>query len=82
MMNCNAEKSIICIFEQIQSTIPIELEQQKTTKKSKVGQKKTLLSHSRMLHDPKTVTRSGFAHETAEKIAPQFIARLQLANCT
>ena len=35
-----------------------------------------------MLHDPKTVIRSSFAQETAEKIAPQSIARLELANCT
>ena len=34
-----------------------------------------------MLHDPKTVSRSDFDQETAEKIAPQFIARLELANC-
>ena len=32
MMNCNAEKSIFCRFEQIQSTIPIELEQPKDNK--------------------------------------------------
>ena len=50
--------------------------------KSKLWWKKTLLSHSRMLHDPKTVNRSDFDQETAEKIAPQFIARLDLANCT
>ena len=81
MRNYIDEKSIFCRFEQIQSTIPIELEQQKTTKQSKVGKKKTLLSHSRMLHDPKTVIRSSFAQETAEKIAPQSIARLELANC-
>ena len=30
-----------------------------------------------MLHDPKTVIGSDFDQETAEKIAPQFIARLQ-----
>ena len=35
-----------------------------------------------MLHDPKTVNGSDFDQETAEKIAPQFIARLELANCT
>ena len=35
-----------------------------------------------MLHDPKTAIGSDFDHETAEKIAPQFIARLDLANCT
>ena len=35
-----------------------------------------------MLHDPKTVIVSDFDQETAEKIAPQFIARLELANCT
>ena len=34
-----------------------------------------------MLHDPKTVSGSDFDQETAEKIAPQFIARLELANC-
>ena len=34
-----------------------------------------------MLHDPKTVIGSDFDQETGEKIAPQFIARLQLANC-
>ena len=34
-----------------------------------------------MLHDPKTVIGSDFDQETAEKIAPQFIARLELANC-
>ena len=34
-----------------------------------------------MLHDPKTVNGSDFDQETAEKIAPQFIARLELANC-
>ena len=34
-----------------------------------------------MLHDPKTVSVSDFDQETAEKIAPQFIARLELANC-
>ena len=50
--------------------------------KSKFGWEKTLLSHSRILHDPKTVSRSDFDQETAEKIAPQFIARLELANCT
>ena len=33
-----------------------------------------------MLHDPKTVNRSDFDQETAEKIAPQSIARLDLAN--
>ena len=51
--------------------------------KSKFGRKKTLLLHSRMLHDFKTVigTGSDFDQETAEKIAPQFIARLELANC-
>ena len=35
-----------------------------------------------MLHDPKTVIGSDFDQETAEKLAPQFIARLELANCT
>ena len=35
-----------------------------------------------MLHDPKTVIGSDFDQETAEKIAPQFIPRLELANCT
>ena len=35
-----------------------------------------------MLHNPKTVIRSDFDQETAEKIAPQFIARLELANCS
>ena len=35
-----------------------------------------------MLHDPKTVIGSDFDQETGEKIAPQLIARLQLANCT
>ena len=35
-----------------------------------------------MLHDPKTVIGSDFDQETGEKIAPQFIARLQLANCS
>ena len=34
-----------------------------------------------MLHDPKTVIGSDFDQETAEKIAPQFIPRLELANC-
>ena len=36
-----------------------------------------------MLHDFKTVigTGSDFDQETAEKIGPQFIARLELANC-
>ena len=34
-----------------------------------------------MLHNPKTVSGSDFDQETAEKIAPQFIARLELANC-
>ena len=34
-----------------------------------------------MLHDPKTVIGSDFDQETAEKIAPQLIARLELANC-
>ena len=40
-----------------------------------------LLLHSRMLHDPKTVIGRDFDQETAEKIAPPFIARLELANC-
>ena len=31
--------------------------------------------------DPKTVMGSEFDQETAEKIAPPFIARLELANC-
>ena len=35
-----------------------------------------------MLHDPRTVIGSDFDQETAEKIAPQFIPRLELANCT
>ena len=44
MMNCIAEKSIFCQFEQIQPTNPIELKQPKdNNKKSKVGRKKTLL---------------------------------------
>ena len=36
-----------------------------------------------MLHDFKTVigTGSDFDQETAEKIAPQFIQRLDLADC-
>ena len=34
-----------------------------------------------MLHDPKTVIGSDFDQETAEKIAPPFIPRLELANC-
>ena len=34
-----------------------------------------------MLHDPKTVIESDFDQETEEKIAPQFIAQLDLANC-
>ena len=34
-----------------------------------------------MLHDPKTVNESDFDQETEEKIAPQFIAQLDLANC-
>ena len=33
-----------------------------------------------MLHDPKTVIGSDFDQETAEKIAPPFIPRLELAN--
>ena len=41
----------------------------------------TLLLHSRMLHDPKTVIGSDFDQETAEKMGPQFIPRLELANC-
>ena len=83
MRNYIAEKSIFCQFEQIQLTIPIELQQQKdNNKKVSCGEKKTLLSHSRMLHGPKTVNRSDFDQETAEKIAPRFILRLDLANCT
>ena len=35
-----------------------------------------------MLHVAKTVIRSDFDQETAEKIAPQFILQLDLANCT
>ena len=35
-----------------------------------------------MLHDPKTVIGSDFDQKTAEKIAPPFIPRLDLANCT
>ena len=35
-----------------------------------------------MLHDPKTVIGSDFDQETDKKIAPQFIARLELANCS
>ena len=35
-----------------------------------------------MLHDPKTVNESDFDQETEEKIAPQFIAQLELANIT
>ena len=35
-----------------------------------------------MLHDPKTVIGGDFDQETAEKIAPPFIARLELANCS
>ena len=54
----------------------------KTITKKEIWAKKTLLSHSRMLHDPKTVIGSDFDQETGEKIAPQFIARLDLANCT
>ena len=48
----------------------------KQEQKSKFGRKKTLLLHSRMLHDFKTVigTGSDFDQETAEKIGPQFIA--------
>ena len=34
-----------------------------------------------MLHDPKTVIGSDFDQETAEKIAPPFFLRLELANC-
>ena len=34
-----------------------------------------------MLHDPKTEIGSDFDQETAEKIAPPFIPRLELANC-
>ena len=34
-----------------------------------------------MLHDPKTVIGSDFDQKTAEKIAPPFIPRLELANC-
>ena len=81
MRNYIDEKSIFCRFEQIQSTIPIELQQQKdNNKKVSCGEKKTLLLHSRMLHDPKTVIGSDFDQETAEKIAPPFIARLELAK--
>ena len=47
-----------------------------------MGEKKTLLLHSRMLHDPKTVIGNDFDQETAEKIAPPFILQLDLANCT
>ena len=34
-----------------------------------------------MLHITKTVIGSDFDQETAEKIAPPFIPRLELANC-
>ena len=33
-----------------------------------------------MLHDPKTVIGSDFDQETAQKIGPPFISRLELAN--
>ena len=35
-----------------------------------------------MLHDPKTVIGSDFDQETAKIIAPPFILRLELANCS
>ena len=70
MMNCIAEKSIFCRFQQIQSTNPIELKQPKNNNKQVNLGEKTLLLHSRMLHDPKTVIGSDFDQETAEKIDP------------
>ena len=81
MMKRIAEKSIFCRFEQIQSTNRIELKQPKDNNKKVNLGKKTLLLHSRMLHDPKTVIRGDFDQETTEKIAPPFIPRLELANC-
>ena len=35
-----------------------------------------------MLHDAKTVIRNVFDQETTEKMAPAFILRLDVANCT
>ena len=35
-----------------------------------------------MLHDPKTVIGSDFDQETAEKIAPPCMARLDVDNCS
>ena len=56
------------------------LSQNKT--KVKVGRKKAFRKHSEILQDAKTVIRSDFDQETAQKIAPPIIARLDLANCT
>ena len=60
------------------------LSQNKT--KVKVWQKKTFRKHSGMLQDAKTVIRSDFDQETAQKIAPPIIARLDgqlyLPTCT
>ena len=55
-------------------------------KKPKENDKKVNLGEKNLtivLHDFKIVigTGSDFDQETAEKIGPQFIARLELANC-
>ena len=82
MMTYIAEKSIFRRFEQIQSTNPIELKQPKeNNKKVNFGERKPYYRILGCIHDPKTVSGSDFDQETAEKIAPQFIARLELANC-
>ena len=53
----------------------------KNNTKVKVGRKTPSESIS-MLQDAKTEIRSDFDQETAQKIAPPIIARLDLANCT
>ena len=59
----------------VTTAIPIELEQPKNNHtKVKFG-KENILNHSGISHDAKTVIRSDFDQETAEKIAP-LLARL------
>ena len=69
-------------FSKYSQQTPLSWSNNKNNNKKVNLGKKNLLLHSRMLHDPKTVIGSDFDQETAEKIAPPFIPRLELANCT
>ena len=83
MLNCTVGKSNLAVFEQILLRNCFEHGQLlKDKTKVSVSEIKSIPQHSLRPYASGALIRIDFHPETAEKIAPPCMARLDLANCS